>query len=100
MPTSLFPSESISLSTRISRSDQATDDVSSKKNDDDLREYHLDRYDDDDDDSAKDVHDPGVSMGMFGNIKSLAYHDTNEDDPYITLHQVSLEIRTMDIMLF
>lgn len=24
-------------------------------------------------------------MGMFGNVKSLAYYDSNKDDPYITL---------------
>ena len=27
-------------------------------------------------------------MGMFGNIKSLAYHDNDADDPYITLKEV------------
>jgi periodic tryptophan protein 1 len=26
-------------------------------------------------------------MGMFGNVKSLAYHDSNEDDPYITMKE-------------
>jgi periodic tryptophan protein 1 len=28
---------------------------------------------------------PTTSMGMFGNNDSLAYHESNEDDPYITL---------------
>ena len=27
-------------------------------------------------------------MGMFGNVKSLAYHESNEEDPYITLKEV------------
>jgi len=26
-------------------------------------------------------------MGMFGNVKSLAYHASNEDDPYITMKE-------------
>ena len=26
-------------------------------------------------------------MGMFGNVKSLAYHDSNADDPYITMKE-------------
>ena len=47
--------------------------------DDDLREYDLDHYDSD----ALDA--DGETMAMFGNAKSLAYHDSNADDPYITL---------------
>lgn len=27
-------------------------------------------------------------MGMFGGIKSLAYHQNGEDDPYITIKEV------------
>jgi periodic tryptophan protein 1 len=26
-------------------------------------------------------------MGMFGNVKSLAYHESNADDPYITMQE-------------
>ncbi|KAI0404358.1 WD domain-containing protein [Xylaria palmicola] len=48
-------------------------------NDDDLKEYDLEHYDDDDD----DVH--GQRMDMFGNIKSLAYYESNKEDPYITI---------------
>ncbi|EWC48079.1 hypothetical protein DRE_02658 [Drechslerella stenobrocha 248] len=48
--------------------------------DDDLREYNLDTYDDDDDDE-----DDPQTMAMFGNIKSLVYHDNNTEDPYITM---------------
>ncbi|KAI1435281.1 WD40 repeat-like protein [Xylaria sp. CBS 124048] len=48
-------------------------------NDEDLKEYDLEHYDDEDD----DVH--GQRMDMFGNIKSLAYYESNKDDPYITI---------------
>lgn len=27
---------------------------------------------------------------MFGNVKALAYHESNEEDPYITLKEVRL----------
>lgn len=27
-------------------------------------------------------------MGIFGNVKSLAYHESNDEDPYITLKEV------------
>ncbi|KAF8469526.1 WD40-repeat-containing domain protein [Kalaharituber pfeilii] len=50
--------------------------------DDDLREYDLDNYDNGDDDA---VSDEGEPMGMFNSIKNLAYHAPGEDDPYITL---------------
>jgi periodic tryptophan protein 1 len=46
--------------------------------DDDLREYDLDNYDTDEDENTQ-------SISMFGNPKALAYHDDNEDDPYLTL---------------
>ena len=48
--------------------------------DDDLAEYDLDHYDSDE---AKDTE--GEGMGMFGNVKSLAYHESNAEDPYITM---------------
>ncbi|KAJ2902566.1 WD domain-containing protein [Zalerion maritima] len=54
--------------------------------DDDLKEYDLEHYDDDDDEAEE-----GQPMGMFGNIKSLAYHQSNEDDPYITLKDTKEE---------
>ncbi|KAK1757620.1 WD40-repeat-containing domain protein [Echria macrotheca] len=50
--------------------------------DDDLKEYDLEHYDDDDDDAEMGE---GQQMGMFGNVKSLAYYESNKDDPYITL---------------
>ncbi|KAH0539121.1 hypothetical protein FGG08_004359 [Glutinoglossum americanum] len=51
--------------------------------DDDLKEYDLEHYDDDD---TKDGED-GETMGMFGNVKSLAYYVSNAQDPYITLQE-------------
>lgn len=49
--------------------------------DDDLKEYDLEHYDDD---PAEDI-EVAQSMGMFGNVKSLAYYDNNKEDPYITI---------------
>lgn len=48
----------------------------------------MDNYDDD---VAKDKEAAGMSMGMFGNVKSLAYHESNEDDPYITIKENEAE---------
>ncbi|KAF3166223.1 hypothetical protein TWF225_000818 [Orbilia oligospora] len=56
------------------------DDSDDEAADDDLKEYNLDTYDDD---VAED--DDPQTMGMFGNIKSLAYHENNDEDPYITI---------------
>ncbi|MCJ1446935.1 MAG: hypothetical protein MMC23_007443 [Stictis urceolatum] len=47
--------------------------------DDDLREYDLDNYDSEPDDGNPD------HLGTIGNARSLAYHESNADDPYITL---------------
>lgn len=49
--------------------------------DDDLKEYDLEHYDDDDNGDEGE----GQPMGMFSNVKSLAYYESNKDDPYITL---------------
>ncbi|CAG8972925.1 hypothetical protein HYALB_00001345 [Hymenoscyphus albidus] len=55
---------------------------SNEDDDDDLKEYDLEHYDED---VEMDQEKQGDGMGMFGNVKSLAYHDSNEDDPYITM---------------
>lgn len=52
--------------------------------DDDLKEYDLEHYDDTPDEDG-DEEDPGASLPMFGNARSLAYHSSNAEDPYITL---------------
>jgi periodic tryptophan protein 1 len=48
--------------------------------DDDLKEYDLEHYDDDGEDQPQ-----GQRMEMFGNVKSLTYYESNKDDPYITI---------------
>jgi periodic tryptophan protein 1 len=50
----------------------------------DLSEYNLDNYDEDEDNEAE--------LGPFTNIKGLTYYRNNEDDPYITLKDVSSTI--------
>ncbi|KAL6715746.1 rRNA-processing protein [Lecanora helva] len=47
--------------------------------DDDLKEYDLDHYDSD------PLTREGEPTTMFGNTASLAYHESNADDPYITV---------------
>ena len=47
--------------------------------DDDLKEYDLEHYDSDTEIRG------GESMGMFGNARSLAYYESNADDPHITM---------------
>ncbi|KAK1638326.1 WD repeat domain-containing protein [Colletotrichum phormii] len=70
--------------------EDATTGASGKKaeqvdiNDDDLKEYDLEHYDDTDEEDEEKV-GQGEGMAMFGNIKSLAYYESNKDDPYITL---------------
>ena len=49
------------------------------KDGDDLAEYNLDDYDND------PVDDEGQKFSMFGNVKSLAYHAPNEEDPYLVM---------------
>ena len=53
----------------------------SRDADHDLKEYDLDNYDSDD--APKE----GETMAMFGNARSLAYHQSNDEDPYITMQE-------------
>ncbi|KAL8866600.1 MAG: hypothetical protein Q9174_006206, partial [Haloplaca sp. 1 TL-2023] len=53
--------------------------------DDDLKEYDLDNYDREDAPAAEDG--DGETMAMFGNARSLAYHQSNAEDPYITMQE-------------
>lgn len=52
-----------------------------RDDDDDLKEYDLEHYDDDEEEAGD-----GEVMGMFGNHQSLAYHSSNAEDPYITMN--------------
>ena len=54
-------------------------DLRHRDADDDLKEYDLEHYD-----SDTNVRD-GETISMFGNARSLAYHESNADDPYITM---------------
>lgn len=44
-----------------------------------MDEYNLDHYDSD------EVDEDGEKVTMFGNVKSLAYHQPNEEDPYLVM---------------
>ncbi|KAJ5819903.1 rRNA processing protein Pwp1 [Penicillium riverlandense] len=53
---------------------------SATKDDDDvLKEFDLEHYDSDEKDEE------GEKVTMFGNVKSLAYHQPNEADPYLVI---------------
>ncbi|KAG9545985.1 hypothetical protein KCU79_g16186, partial [Aureobasidium melanogenum] len=54
--------------------------------DDDLKEYDLENYDNDDAEENEDGEGNG-SLSMFGNVRNLAYHGSNAEDPYITLKE-------------
>lgn len=56
------------------------DPRSTGENDDDLKAYDLEHYDTDSGD------EDGEIINNFANARSLAYHDSNADDPYITLN--------------
>lgn len=60
--------------------DESEDEVA---NDDDLKEYDMEHYDDEPDEQEEE--DDEAAGGIFSNIKSLAYHTDNKDDPYLTL---------------
>ncbi|KAM0483098.1 hypothetical protein ACHAPX_002543 [Trichoderma viride] len=68
-----------------------------KIDDDDLKEYDLEHYDDDEDDD--DAPAANGSMGMFGNVKSLAYYESNKEDPYITLQDDDEDEERQDLQV-
>ncbi|KAI9760067.1 MAG: hypothetical protein M4579_001900 [Chaenotheca gracillima] len=63
------------------RNGKATKASITKQDDDDLKEYDLENYDNEDEPEVDDT------MGMFANVKSLRYHESNDEDPYITLKE-------------
>ncbi|EIE87420.1 hypothetical protein G6F46_007221 [Rhizopus delemar] len=77
-----------------------TVDAENKAKEDELAVYNLDNYDDEVKASSKKV-------GIFSNIKDLAYYNNDEEDPYVTLdqdmdadeEQKELEILPTDNML-
>ncbi|EHK41105.1 uncharacterized protein TrAtP1_004517 [Trichoderma atroviride] len=68
-----------------------------KIDDDDLKEYDLEHYDDDEDDDNAPA--ANGSMGMFGNVKSLAYYESNKEDPYITLQDDDEDEERQDLQV-
>ncbi|KAL7274011.1 rRNA-processing protein [Rhizina undulata] len=65
------------------KKEEEGDKMDVEEKDDDLREYDLDNYDE----PTEEEKLTGQTMGMFGNIKSLAYYQNGEDDPYITMKE-------------
>lgn len=59
--------------------DLKTEISGAKEDDDDMKEYNLSDYDED------EVDETGDKMEMFGNVRSLAYHQAGEEDPYLVL---------------
>lgn len=54
--------------------------------DDDLKEYNLSDYDDDEaEPGATNGQTTSEKFSMFGNVRSLAYHNAGEEDPYLVL---------------
>ena len=49
--------------------------------DDNMKEYNLSDYDNDEEIDAE----TGEKFAMFGNVRSLAYHQAGEEDPYLVL---------------
>lgn len=50
----------------------------------------MEHYDDSPDEDAEidpDAEDGAGTMGMFGNVKSLVYHNDDDEDPYITMKE-------------
>ena len=54
--------------------------------DDDLKEYNLDKYDEEDEPENSENE---AQLGIFSNLKGLTYYSNNEEDPYITLKEVT-----------
>ncbi|CAI7642026.1 unnamed protein product [Penicillium palitans] len=50
-----------------------------KDDDDVLKEFDMDNYD------KEEIDDDGEKVTMFGNVQSLAYHQPNEEDPYLVI---------------
>lgn len=69
---------------------EAEEDDEVNIDDDDLKEYDLEHYDDpaeEDEETMDGEGGPEANLSMFGNVKNLAYHQSNAEDPYITLNE-------------
>lgn len=68
---------------KINKMKEGSDDEDDIANDEDLKEYDMEHYDDTD--GEEDDASGGKGLAMFGNLKSVAYHVPGEKDPYITV---------------
>ncbi|KAJ5721514.1 uncharacterized protein N7483_009448 [Penicillium malachiteum] len=58
---------------------EGSDAKTTEDDDDVLKEFDLDHYDSD------EIDEDGEKITMFGNVQSLAYHQPNEEDPYLVI---------------
>ncbi|EEP81910.1 conserved hypothetical protein [Uncinocarpus reesii 1704] len=58
---------------------ETTKSTGKTDDDDELKEYDMEHYDSD------PVDEDGEEVTMFGNVKSLAYHQPHEEDPYLVV---------------
>lgn len=65
--------------TGISTTSTAKETTAKDNDEDDMKEYNLSDYDED------EVDETGEKFTMFGNVRSLAYHQAGEEDPYLVL---------------
>lgn len=75
--------------------------MDNEKNGDELKAYNLDTYDEE---SAEDEEKEGAGIsrrkfsltppdfGIFSNVKGLSYYANNDEDPYITLKEVTAQL--------
>ena len=68
----------------VSATAAATQDIDLQ--DDDLKEYDLENYDNDEAPEGEEGQGDST-LSMFGNVRNLAYHGSNAEDPYITLKE-------------
>ena len=72
------------------------DDSKPKTEEDELKQYDLDNYDEEDETPGMFIcvlptcsrSRSRTAMGPFSNIKGLTYYRNNDEDPYITLKEV------------
>lgn len=69
---------------KVNKMKEGSDDEDDIDNDEELKEYDMEHYDDTDEEQNDEAAE-GKGLAMFGNLKSVAYHAPGEKDPYITV---------------
>ncbi|KAJ3329329.1 hypothetical protein HDU76_008125 [Blyttiomyces sp. JEL0837] len=74
-----------------------------------IKEFNLDTYDDDEEDEAEDIEldedeaelvkEAVADAPLFGNIKGLTYHGSNQEDPYVTMEDKVDEDEELEEMM-